>query len=120
MGIVLRVFLFVVAVGVFAMIVRKVRKSQMETTDSIFWFAFGAVMVVLAIFPQVAYFFAGLLGFQSPSNFIFLLAIGILLLKCFSLTVKHASLRMKVNELVEQIALTDAARNDADGAGEGE
>ena len=125
MGIVLRVFLFIVAVGVFAMIVRKVRKSQMEASDSIFWFLCGAVLVVLAIFPQIAYFFSNLLGFQSPSNFIFLLAIGILLIKCFSLSVKHASLRMKVNELAQQIALSEAS-NDTDAAapsdtdGEGE
>lgn len=127
MGIVLRVFLAIIAIGVFAMIVRKVRTSQMEASDSIFWFLFGACFVVFAIVPQVAYFFSNLLGFQSPSNFIFLFAIGVLLIKCFSLSVKHASLRMKVNELAQQVALSEAPGNsedaepdDAGAAGEGE
>ena len=35
----------------------------------------------MALFPQVAYFFSSVLGFASPSNFIFLYTIGILVLQ---------------------------------------
>ncbi len=107
MNIILRLFLAVAAVGVLALVVRKVHKSEMQTGDSVFWVLFAGSFVILALFPQVAYFFSSVLGFASPSNFIFLYTIGILVLQCFLLTAKVAHLRMKVNTLVQELALRE-------------
>ena len=105
MNIVLRLFLAVAAVGVLALVVRKVHKSEMQTGDSVFWVLFAGSFVILALFPQVAYFFSSVLGFASPSNFLY--TIGILVLQCFLLTAKVAHLRMKVNTLVQELALRE-------------
>ncbi|WP_308855792.1 DUF2304 domain-containing protein [uncultured Slackia sp.] len=101
----LRIFLLLGAIATLYFIIRKIRKSEMETSDSVFWFVFSGVFVLLALFPQIAYACSHFLGFSSPSNFIFLVVIAILVIKEFSLTLKIARLRIKMNKLVQEIAL---------------
>lgn len=103
----LRIFLAVSALVVLVFVLRKIKKSEMQSDDSIFWFLFAASFVLLAVFPQIAYFFASLFGIESPANFIFLYAIGILLIRVFSLSAKVAHLRLKLNTLVQELALRD-------------
>ena len=103
----LRIFLVIIAFVMLVFVLRKIKKSEMQSDDSVFWFLFAASFVLLAVFPQIAFFFANLLGIASPANFIFLYAIGILLIKVFSLSTKIAHLRLKLNALVQEIALRE-------------
>lgn len=66
MNIVLRVFLVVVACLALALILRKLRKSEMQVVDSVFWFFFAFSLVVLAVVPNIAYFFPEYLGLIPP------------------------------------------------------
>lgn len=110
MNISLRIFLVVSAVAVLYFVVRKIKKSKFEASDSIFWLFFIAVLVVLGAFPQISYGLANILGFESPSNFIFLCVIAILLIRMFSLTAKVSLLRTKLDSLVQEVALDRSAR----------
>ena len=103
----LRIFLVIIAFVMLVFVLRKIKKSEMQSDDSVFWCLFAASFVLLAVFPQIAFFFANLLGIESPANFIFLYAIGILLIKVFSLSTKIAHLRLKLNALVQEIALRE-------------
>ena len=103
----LRIFLVIIAFVMLVFVLRKIKKSEMQSDDSVFWFLFAASFVLLAVFPQIAFFFANLLGIESPANFIFLYAIGILLIKVYSLSTKIAHLRLKLNALVQEIALRE-------------
>ena len=82
------ILLVIGAVCVFAYILRKIRKSEIKIADSTFWFLFAASLVLLAIFPQIAYFFSDLLQVQSPSNFVFLYVIAVLVIREFLTTVE--------------------------------
>ena len=86
MSSVLRVVLILGAFAILFVIVKKLRKAQIQVLDSVFWLA-------------------GALGFESPSNFVVLYAIALLLYREFSNTVKIAELRRRVNALVEELAL---------------
>ncbi len=107
MNVALRLFLLVGAFAVFAMVIRKIRKSEMQSGDSVFWLVFAGSFVVLAIFPQVAFALSDLLGFASPSNFIFICAIALLLIKLFTLSAEVARLRQKLVALTQEIALRE-------------
>lgn len=115
MNLSLRLFLVVSAIAVLYFVVRKIKKSKFETSDSISWLFFIAALVLLAAFPQISYGLSSLLGFDSPSNFIFLCVIAILLIRVFSLTAKVALLRMKVTSLIQEVALD---RNERTNSGE--
>lgn len=107
----LRVFLILAAILVLALIVRKIRKSEIQISDSVFWFFFAGSFVLLAIFPQIAFFFSNLLGFEAPSNFIFLYVIAVLVMREFSLNAKFAHLRLKLNTLIQEMALRENDNN---------
>lgn len=53
-------------------VVVKIRHNQLATSDAVFWFLLALVLIVMALFPQVVYFFSNALGFESPANFVFL------------------------------------------------
>ncbi|MEE0845043.1 MAG: DUF2304 domain-containing protein [Eggerthellaceae bacterium] len=97
--------LVVCAVGVFIYILKKIRKSEITIADSTFWFLFAASIVLLAAFPQIAYFFSGLLQIQSPSNFVFLYVIAVLVVREFFVAVEISKLRARVVTLTQQRAL---------------
>lgn len=104
----LRAFLAVGAALVLLLVIRKIRRSQFDAADSLYWLGLSAGLLVVAVFPQIAYFFSGLLGFQSPSNFVFLVMIALLLAREFSLQAQLAALRRKVTALVQEVAVREA------------
>ena len=107
MTLALRAFLLVGAILVLVFIFQKIRRSEFQIADSIFWFVFVGVLALFALFPQIAYLLSGLFGFAAPSNFVFLAVIAILLIRVFSLNAKVAHLRAKVNGLIQEVALRE-------------
>lgn len=79
----------------------------MQARDSVFWLVFCGALLLLALFPQIAFFASSLLGFESPSNFIFLAVIVILLIKVFSLSSELAVLRQKLTAVLQEMALRE-------------
>ena len=100
--------LIVGAVASFAFMLRKIRKSEISIADSTFWFLFSLSLVLLAVFPQIAYFCADLLGMQVPSNFVFLYVIAVMVIRQFTMTAQIARLRSRLTTLVQEQALSEA------------
>lgn len=90
-------------------ITNKVRKHKILMEDAIFWIVFSVVLLLVALFPGVAIWFAGTLGFMSPSNFVFLVIVGLLLVKTFSASAEISLLKNRINELAQEIALQEKA-----------
>lgn len=107
----LRVFLIVASALTMAGIMHKIRRSKMRIEDSIYWVLFSLILLGFSLFPGVAYCLADLAGIYSPSNFIFLLVIFLLLVKTFSMTVRISQLETKLKELVQHMALEEEQRN---------
>ncbi|MDE7311290.1 MAG: DUF2304 domain-containing protein [Eubacterium sp.] len=83
----------------------KIRKSQMQIEDSVFWIIISGLLVLVSIFPDIAYFASDLLGIGAPVNFVFLAMIFILLYKVFLMSVRISQLEYRVKNLVQQIAI---------------
>ena len=96
------------AIGAFAslwVVCSKVRKNKVLVEDAIFWMVLAVALVVLAIFPQIAIAASQLLGFVSPSNFVYLIVIVLLLWKTFANATEISQLKARVNELAQEVAL---------------
>ena len=93
----LRIALILVSLGTFAMIMRKIRQSRMQIESAIFWIVLALVLVVYSVFPKVADACAGLLGIYATTNFLFLFAIFVLILKVFFMSI-HISQVMALEE----------------------
>lgn len=99
--------LAVCTVGAFGFILYKIRKSEIKIADSTFWFLFAASLVLLAIVPQIAFFFAELLGIESPSNFVFLYVIAVMVIREFVSTAEISKLRSRLTALAQKEALKE-------------
>lgn len=108
----LRMVLFIASVITALFVFRKIRKSQFFIEDTLFWILFCILLLVLSIFPGISFFFADLLGFQAPVNFIFVIFIFLLVTKVFLLSVKLSKTETKLNELIQKISVQSKEKND--------
>lgn len=93
----------------------RVKKSRILVEDAIFWLVLAAVLVLLALFPQIAIVVSAALGFMSPSNFVYLVVIVLLLWKAFANSSEISRLKSRVNELAQEVALAHIHDDPHDG-----
>lgn len=105
MSLILRIMLIASCMMTCVYTLRKIRKSQMQIEDSLFWICMSFGLVFLSIFPGIATKLTELLGIISPVNFVFLVMIFILILKVFLLSLKVSQLEDKQKHLVQRIAI---------------
>ncbi len=105
MTLILRGLLLLVSVLATAGVIGRIRKAKMQIEDAVFWVLFSLLLILLAVFPRILYFFTELLGVQSPANLLFLVVIGLLLMKVFSLSIKLSLLEEKLKTLAQNEAL---------------
>lgn len=103
----LRLFLLIGAVLLLLLVARKIKKSQFDTHDALFWLGLSVLLILAAAFPQLVAIVSNLLGFQSTSNFVFLAVIAILLWRLFRLQDSVVALRRKLVMVAQEIALKD-------------
>lgn len=105
MSVVMRVLLIMGSLLTLWFILRRIRSSEVQIEDSVFWIAFSALLLVVSIFPQIVFWISQLLGIQSPTNMIFLLVIFVLVVRVFTLTTRISQLDESVKRLAEELAL---------------
>ena len=104
----LRILLFLGSVVVFTIISLCIRKRRIQLKDGIFWIAFGFLLILVSVFPVLAVWASSILGIQSPSNCVFLILIFLLGCHQFFLTIRVSQLEMKLNRLVQSVAIQKA------------
>ncbi len=112
MSVTLRIVLIVFSILSLAYVIKKIRYSMMQIEYGIFWIVLSIGFIVLAVFPSIAYWLTIKLGIMSTANLIFLLIIGVLLLKVFMMTIEISSLENKVRDLVQQLGIDEKNQRD--------
>ena len=105
---VFRILLFISAFLAFFFMIHNIRKSKFVIGDSIFWFFFSALLVFLAVDPEFAYYITRELGIQSASNLVFLIIIGLLVIRVFQMDLRISDLSAKLKSLVQDTAIHEA------------
>lgn len=100
------------AIFILSIVIHSVHKKKILIDDSLFWIALALFLVILGVFPQIVYFFAGLFGFQSPANLVFAAVTALLLTKEFRTSAKVSILKDRVNQLAQEIALQNSDDKD--------
>lgn len=108
----LRAALILVSVGTMFLMMRKIRQSKVQIENAIFWIILALVLVIISIFPSVADFASQLVGIYATTNFLFVSAIFILIVKIFYMTIHISQLETKIKELAQQIALIEKMREE--------
>lgn len=105
MSLSLGVVLVVFSVFTCIYIARKLRKSQLNINDTVYWIFFAFILVLLSVFPGIASWGSRLLGFQAPVNFVFVVVIFLLILRLFTMSIKLSQLEDKLKNLTEELAV---------------
>ena len=108
-----RVLIAIGGLAVFVFIILSIRKSKMVIGDSIFWFLFALVLMILAIYPEIIFYLARQLHIASASNLAFLVMIAFLLVRVFQQDLKISQLTTKLQSFVQDSAIYDIDKKDA-------
>ena len=82
-----------------------IRKNRLKINHSIFWMVFGLVLLLLACIPSALFRLSAALGFQSPSNLVYVVVIFLLVLKLFTTTARLSKLNEQVTTLTQMLAI---------------
>lgn len=91
----------VIVLGVFNLL----RSRRMREKYALLWMLVGLAIIILAALPSLLQVLAHALGFQIPSNFLFLLAIMLLLGVALHLSLEVSRLEDETRVLAEDIAI---------------
>lgn len=102
-----RLLLIIAALIAFFYIVSQIRNSNLTIRDSIFWVILSFVLVLLAVFPDIVSFFSELLGIESPSNFLYITIIAVMIVRIYRLSIHISTLNTKIKELTQSLAIQE-------------
>ena len=105
MSLTFRFLLVIAAVYAFYFVMHNIKKTRLQIVDSLFWFFFSLMLLLLAVFPGITFFFSRILGIESPANLIFLFMVAILLHRVFVQALRISQLDNKIKELTQNMAL---------------
>lgn len=99
------IFAIVLSAAVVVFLVTLLRRRRIREKYAAIWIALGVAVLVLATFPQLAFWFARLVGVETPVNLLFAGGFVILLGVCIQLSSSVTSLEERTRTLTEEIAL---------------
>lgn len=101
----LKLGLIGVAIGLALVVLWIVKKGRMPIKFAIIWLIPSAVILVLALIPEVFMCIASLFGFQTLSNLVIGMLFVLLFFVIMSLTVLIAGQSVKINLLIQEVSL---------------
>lgn len=105
MNIVLRISLIIFALVLIYVITKVLKRGRMPIKYSLLWYFSALVILLVAIIPISLEFFSNLLGFETLSNLIIGIFIGLLLFLTMSLTIIISGQNKKITLLIQEISL---------------
>lgn len=107
-GLIIALIIACVVTAIF--VFRKIKKSQFKIGDTLYWLFFCLFLLVMSIFPKVVFWASDTIGFESPSNFIFVVIIFLLLIKIFLLDARVAKVEDKLTKLAQKYAIDNETK----------
>ncbi|MGL5915990.1 MAG: DUF2304 domain-containing protein [Culicoidibacterales bacterium] len=109
---ILQIFLVVFCLILLYLIVTQINKARIIFTDFNYWLIFVVFLLLMAAFPQGAYWIAEVLGVQTPVIGVFLIVVGLLILLSLSLAFRISVLNRRFIQLTQKIAIIEEETND--------
>ena len=102
-----RIILIAAAFVALIYIVRQINKSRLVIRDSLFWVFFSALLLFMAVFPDLLGSASALFGIETPSNLLYLLIIGLMLIRIYKMSIRISILDTKVKELTQSLSIQE-------------
>lgn len=93
----------VLALALLVLVFELLRRRRLREKYMAIWVAVALGTVVLAVFPELLYRSASLLGVQTPSNLLFLISLVVLLAISLQLSGEVGQLEEQTRTLAEEV-----------------
>lgn len=107
MALSLRVFTFVLITVYFIVIFKLLKRKKFALKYSLLWLFAGIVMLIVAIWPEILIWLAGLLGVKVASNGFFAICIFLIVVILISLTAVISDFSVRIKGIIQNIALLE-------------
>lgn len=104
---IVRIAMIATSLAFASVIVRLVKRKQLTMKYSFLWIILLFVILLCAILPIIPYRISDILGFETPANFIFLVAIFFLLAIALSLSIIVSKQQRKITTLIQEVAILE-------------
>lgn len=104
---IVRIALIATSLAFASVIVQLVKRKQLTMKYSFLWIILLFVILLCAILPIIPYRISDILGFETPANFIFLVAIFFLLAIALSLSIIVSKQQRKITTLIQEVAILE-------------
>ncbi|NJO16065.1 MAG: DUF2304 domain-containing protein [Thioploca sp.] len=85
-----------------------IRRDHLHSHHALWWLLVALIVMVLGIFPRLIDFLAYQLGVNYPPTLLFILGMGMILIKVISIDLHQSDLERKIRRLAQKLAiLTD-------------
>ncbi len=98
----------IVCVVVVTAMLWMLRTRRIREKYAAIWIVLTAAVVVLGLFPELAFWLSDLLGVQTPVNLVFAVALVVLAAVCMQLSTEVSTLEEETRTLAEEVALLRA------------
>lgn len=115
MRITLRIVLAVLIVIYLIMIIKRIRKKQIQFTTAAFWILIGIILIIADIFPGLVISVSKLLGFDVAANMIMVITIFVAYWLLFRYQTKFEKEREKTKRLIQEVSLLKKRVSEIDG-----
>lgn len=103
-----RIMEVLILIGTFVSVIYillRIQKLKIKMEDTIFWIFFCILIAILGTNPNIASWAAEFLGIQSPVNLVYLIVIGLLIEKLFTISVTLSMMEEKLTVLSAEVAI---------------
>jgi hypothetical protein len=105
MSLTLRIVMIVFSLLFLLVVFRLVAKGRLQIKYSLMWMVLTLVLIICSIFPQIIFFFARILGFNTASNFVFVVGMFMMMAIMLSLSMIVSWQSQYIRSLVQTVAL---------------
>ncbi len=101
----LQLVLFITSIMGLLGIINMILRYKLELKYALLWIVLGFSIVIISIFPKLVAMITNILDIETPVNSLFLVAIVIILIILFHLTVALSSSHTKIKELSQELGI---------------
>jgi hypothetical protein len=99
------VFAVALSVIVLALLFHLLRTRRIREKYAGIWISVAVAVIVVAVFPRLAFWLAELVGVETPVNLLFAVAFVVLLVVCIQLSSEVSRLEEETRTIAEEVAL---------------
>lgn len=101
----LQIEMSIATILLLVVIIISLKKNTISIKSSIAWLLLPIIFLIITIFPEPLNTFSNWLGFETFSNFIFLIVIALLIILCFFLTITISRQQNQITKLIQEVSI---------------